>query len=135
MSRVIVFGTFDIFHLGHENFFIQAKNLGDYLLVVVARDKYVREIKGKHSRNSEVSRLKQVRESALPNKVILGSKTYNYYHTIRSYKIDTIALGYDQTIKVAVLKKLLRRHRLSEIKIKRLIPFKPHIYKTKLLLK
>ena len=37
-KKVICFGTFDILHLGHVNFFKQAKSLGDELVVVIARD-------------------------------------------------------------------------------------------------
>ena len=35
MKRVICFGTFDHLHPGHLNYFQQAKELGDYLIVVI----------------------------------------------------------------------------------------------------
>ena len=44
-KKVMVFGTFDIFHKGHENFLKQAKKLGDCLTVVVARDETVLKFK------------------------------------------------------------------------------------------
>ena len=47
MKKVILFGTFDIFHKGHKNFLEQAQEFGDYLIVVIARDKTVKKIKGK----------------------------------------------------------------------------------------
>ena len=34
MAKVMVFGTFDGVHPGHENFFEQAKQHGDYLIAV-----------------------------------------------------------------------------------------------------
>ena len=45
---VMAFGTFDILHEGHENFLKQAKALGNFLLVVIARDKTVKQIRANH---------------------------------------------------------------------------------------
>ena len=47
MTKVMVFGTFDYLHEGHKDFFRQAKQYGDELVVVVARDETVKQIKGK----------------------------------------------------------------------------------------
>ena len=131
---VMVFGTFDTIHKGHESFFKQAKNLGDYLIVVVARDVHVKSAKKSSPVNNEKIRVRNVRRSKLPAKVILGSKVHNFYRTIRTYKPETIALGYDQKPSINELKRQLRRHRLSRIKIVRLRAHKPRIYKTSLIL-
>ena len=38
MKRVITFGTFDVFHIGHVNILERAAQLGDDLLVGVSSD-------------------------------------------------------------------------------------------------
>ena len=38
MARVITFGTFDLFHIGHLQILKRAKKLGDYLIVGVSTD-------------------------------------------------------------------------------------------------
>lgn len=130
MKKVMVFGTFDILHLGHLDFFRQARKLGDYLIVVVARDKFVREAKGKYPKNPERIRASNVRKSSLINKTILGSRTHNFYTTIRTYIPDCIALGYDQKPSIEKLKRDLRKHRVRNVKIVRLNPYKSNIYKS-----
>jgi FAD synthetase len=135
MKKVMVFGTFDILHQGHLNFLKQARRLGDYLIVVVARDKFAKEAKGKLPKNNEKFRAKEVRRSKVADTVILGSKTHNYFRTIRTYKPEIVALGYDQKPNLPNLKKILKRHRLGKIVLVRLKSYKPHVFKSKLLLK
>jgi len=133
MKRVIAFGTFDIFHPGHESFLKQAKKLGDFLVVVVARNNNVVSSKGNPPTNHEKSRVSSVRKANIADKVILGSKTNNYFQTLRTYKINIIALGYDQKPTIKELKKTLSRHRLSQVEIIRLNPYNPSKYKSSLL--
>ena len=38
-TLVMVFGTFDYLHAGHENLFSQARELGSEIVAIIARDK------------------------------------------------------------------------------------------------
>lgn len=129
-EKVIVFGTYDFIHPGHISFFKQAKKLGDYLIVVVARDKFVLQSKKHPPKHSDIERVKQIRKLKIVDKAILGSRIHNYYRTIRTYKPGIIALGYDQKPKIWELKKDLKKHRLKGLKIIRLKPYKPKIHKS-----
>lgn len=48
IMRVITFGTFDLFHIGHLNVLKRCKDYGDYLIVGVSSDE-LNEKKGKKS--------------------------------------------------------------------------------------
>ncbi len=127
----MVAGTFDIFHFGHEYFLKEAKNFGDELIVVIARDENVLKIKGKMPRNIEDKRLKKVLESKLADKVILGNKE-NIFNIIEEIKPNVICLGYDQPIDEIKLKQEINKRKLI-IEVVRLKSFKPEIYKSSLM--
>ena len=40
MKKVITYGTFDLFHVGHLNILIRAKALGYYLIFAVSSDAF-----------------------------------------------------------------------------------------------
>lgn len=128
LNTVMAFGTFDILHNGHENFFKQAREYGDYLIVVIARDKTVEQVKGKLPRNNETARLKAVRASGLADEAVLGSLT-DKYAAIKKYKPDVVCLGYDQQVFTDNLKNKLAEYKLNA-KIVRLKPYHPDKYKS-----
>ena len=124
----MVFGTFDIIHPGHLDFFRQAKKYGDYLIVVVGRDRTVKKVKGKPPEHNEKERLNQVKKIKLINKVVLGHLK-NHYKIIQEYKPEVICLGYDQNSFVEGLSKALKIFKIKT-KIVRLKPFRQDIYKS-----
>ncbi len=136
----MIFGTFDIIHKGHLNFFEQAKSIfgkkeihNSFLIVSLARDKNVLKIKKKLPVNNERKRLSVVKKITLVDKAVLGGVNKYISHIVKE-KPDIIALGYDQTAYVDNLKKDLAKLGLKP-KIVRLKPHKPHLYKTSIILK
>ncbi|HWP60993.1 MAG TPA: riboflavin kinase [Candidatus Paceibacterota bacterium] len=97
-KRIMVFGTFDIIHAGHEDLFRQARALAanPYLVVSVARDDVVARIKGARPRNDEHTRLAAVAAHPLVDQAILGDAE-GYVSHIVAASPDVLALGYDQT--------------------------------------
>jgi len=46
MKKILIGGTFDLFHCGHLMMFKRAKEFGDYLVVFVSSDKETKQLKG-----------------------------------------------------------------------------------------
>ena len=129
----MAFGTFDLFHAGHENYLQQAKNLGDQLMVIIARDETVQKIKGHAPTHNERERMKNVKNSGLVDKVILGSKG-DKHAVLKKHRPDVIALGYDQHVFTQRLEKTLIDFKLNA-DIVRLEAYFPQMYKSSLLRK
>ncbi len=128
MKKVIVFGTFDILHPGHLDFFKQAKKQGDYLIAVVARDSNVERIKSKKPVNNEHKRLLEVYEAVEVDLAVLGNKE-DPYKVIEEQKPDIICLGYDQNSYSEGLSEELEK-RGVKAEIIRLNPHNEHVYKS-----
>lgn len=126
MRKVLVFGTFDGIHFGHINLFKQARKYGDYLVVVVARDKTVKKLKNHLPHKNENERLRDLMGCSLINEAIIGGKK-NPYKIIKKIKPDIICLGYDQTHFIDDLSGELKKIKLKT-KILRLKPYKPRKY-------
>ena len=131
MTRIMVFGTFDMLHAGHEDFFRQARALATdpYLIVSIARDAAVVRIKGTKPRHSERERLANTKSHTLVDEVVVGDEA-GYIKHIVAAEPDIIALGYDQAGEyVENLEKDLMAAGLKS-KVMRLQAFEPETYKT-----
>lgn len=129
MKKIMLFGTFDVFHEGHKDFFRQAREYGDYLIVVVARDKNVLKLKGRLPNNNEIARQKEISDSKFADIVVLGDLD-NKYKVIQKFKPDIICVGYDQKYSREELKEKLAEFGLNKTQIIRLKSFYPEIYKS-----
>lgn len=130
-TRIMIFGTFDMIHKGHESLFMQARSLAKrpYLIVSVARDVSVARIKGAPPRTGEEERRALLAAHPLVDEAIL-SDLDGYMPHIRAARPDIIGLGYDQFGEyVDRLEEDLRREGIQAA-IVRLAAFEPETYKT-----
>lgn len=127
-KKVMCFGTFDILHPGHLNYFQQAKKHGNYLIVVIARDK-TKKLQNKLIVFNEKERLKTIQNLEIVDEAVLGNLN-DKLKVIKDKKPNVLCLGYDQPIKIKTLKQ-----EFPLIKIKRMKPYKEHKYKSSLLRK
>lgn len=129
MKKVLVFGTFDIVHAGHIHMLKEAKEYGDYLVIVVSRDDITAQVKGALPIFNEHTRLQQVTDLGIGDRVRLGNLGEDRYKVIGEEQPDIIALGYDQEAFVDKLPE----HTSAYTQIVRLHAYKPEIYKSSLI--
>lgn len=122
--RVMVFGTFDDLHPGHEYLLTEAQKRGE-LFVVVARDVNVQRIKNRAPLQNENVRMKAISDRFPSATVMLGDPE-NFLWPVQTVKPDFILLGYDQKLPPGVTEADLG------VPTERLPGFDPHIHKSSL---
>ena len=130
MKKVMVFGTFDIIHPGHLHMFKEAKEYGDCLVAVVARDLTVAEVKKKPALNNENVRAENLKTVEEIDEIFLGHLD-DKYQIIREVNPDVIALGYDQVVFIGNLTDATPEN----CQIVKLQPYMPEVYKSSILKK
>lgn len=93
MKTVMAQGTFDVLHPGHIHYFEKSAELGDELIVVIARDSRVKD--RKNLQFDENERKEMVRSLEVVDQAVLGSEG-DIYSTVRQVDPNVITLGYDQ---------------------------------------
>ena len=104
MKRVITYGTFDLFHVGHLRLLKRARELGDYLIVGVSTDEFNR-LKGKRSVFPFEERKEIVESIKFVDKVIAEENWEQKIEDIKKYNIDIFVMGDDWKGKFDFLKK------------------------------
>lgn len=95
MTKVITYGTFDLFHQGHYNLLKRAKELGDYLIVGVTTDHFD-ESRGKlNVVDSIMERIENVRNTGFADEIIIEDHEGQKIEDIKKYGIDIFTLGSD----------------------------------------
>ncbi len=95
MKRVITFGTFDIFHVGHINILERAKALGDYLIVGVSSDELNQTKKGRKPVYSESDRLKIISSLKCVDEVFVERSLELKGEYIKNHQAHLLVMGDD----------------------------------------
>lgn len=103
MKKVLTYGTFDLFHIGHLNILKRARELGDYLVVGVSSDKF-NHIKGKKCAISDEERMAIVEAIRYVDKVVPEDSWEQKIEDIKKYDIDVFVMGSDWEGKFDYLK-------------------------------
>lgn len=93
MKTVMAQGTFDILHPGHIYYLKKSAELGEELVVVLARDSRVKDRKNLVFDEDERREILEALECV--DNAILGSEG-DIYSTVEQVDPDIITLGYDQ---------------------------------------
>ncbi len=103
MKKVITYGTFDLFHVGHLNLLRRAKALGDYLIVAVSSDAFNLG-KGKKCFVKDSDRMAIVEAIKYVDKVIPETSWDQKIEDVKKYGIDVFVIGEDWKGKFDFLK-------------------------------
>jgi len=94
MKKVITFGTFDLFHIGHLKLLERAKQEGNYLIVGISSD----ELNGKKGKKSVfplAERLEIVRSIKFVDEVFVEESLELKDEYIKTYSADILVMGDD----------------------------------------
>lgn len=94
MKRVITYGTYDLLHVGHINLLRRARELGDYLVVVLSSDEF-NLLKDKTAYHSYEDRKKILEAIKYVDKVIPEYTWEQKIQDVKDNNIDIFAMGDD----------------------------------------
>ena len=94
MKKIITFGTFDLFHIGHLNILKRAKEQGDYLIVGVSSDELNKK-KGKITVIPLKDRMEIVKSITYVDEVFIEDSLELKDQYIKNYGADVLVMGDD----------------------------------------
>ena len=103
MIKIITYGTFDLFHIGHLRLLKRVKELGDHLSVSISTDEF-NSVKGKKTLIPYEQRKEIVENIKCVDLVIPESCWEQKIEDIKKYEIDIFAMGRDWEGKFDFLK-------------------------------
>ena len=125
MKRVITYGTYDLLHYGHINLLKRARELGDYLIVVLSTDEFNWNSKQKKCYFSYEKRKQLLEAIRYVDLVIPETCWEQKIDDVQLYKADIFVMGDDWEGKFDFLKEycevvyLERTPEISTTKIKK----------------
>lgn len=97
MTKVITYGTYDLFHEGHYRLLQRAKQLGDYLIVGITTEEYDRTRGKLNVIDSLMTRIENVKKTGFADEIIIEEAAGQKFRDIQKYKIDIFTVGSDWT--------------------------------------
>ena len=104
MKKVVTFGVYDYFHLGHLRLFTAAKELGDYLIVAISTDEFNWNEKRKKCYFTYEQRKTLVEAVRYVDLVIPETCWEQKISDVKEFKVDTFVIGDDWKGKFDYLK-------------------------------
>ena len=106
MKRGITFGTFDVFHYGHQRILERSRELCDHLTVGVSSDELNQSKKGRPPYYSLQERLRIVGALRMVDEVFVEESMDFKAHYIRRYRADVLIMGDDWAGRFDIFKDL-----------------------------
>lgn len=132
MKKVLVFGIFDGIHSGHINFFKQAVQFGDELVVAVGQDSASKTLKNKSPNHPLRERIRFAGDVEYVTRAVPGDSEQGSYNIVKKEKPDIVCLGYDQKELARDFEKWNQANN-KNIQIKLLEPYNPQKYHNSLI--
>ncbi len=129
MKIVLVFGSFDGLHPGHESLLRQARNYGERVVAALAPDTVIERLKGHQPKYLFEERQDALLVSGLVDQIATSDKEEGVYRVLGRVHPDVVAFGYDQIeLRENFLKFLERTGK--QVKVVTLKAFEPDKYKS-----
>lgn len=93
--RVITFGTFDVFHIGHLRILERARAFGDVLVVGVSTDALNFEKKGRYPVYTQVERCEIINALRCVDEVFLEESLELKRDYLKHHRADVLVMGND----------------------------------------
>jgi glycerol-3-phosphate cytidylyltransferase len=94
-ERIITFGTFDVFHIGHVNLLERAQSLGSTLIVGISSDQLNFSKKQRFPIYAQEDRLKIIQSLSFVGEVFVEHSLEKKREYIEYYKADILVMGDD----------------------------------------
>ena len=119
MAKVLTFGVFDYFHLGHLRLFKQCKEFGDYLIVAVQDGDYILKYKpNADTLYSTQERVEMIEALKIVDEVVVYKSVGK--EALEMIGFDILALGEDHVgERFAIMEKWCQEHGKKVVRLKR----------------
>lgn len=95
MKKIITFGTFDVFHIGHLRILERAKSLGDELIVGVSSDDLNFSKKGRLPIYTQKERMEIIKSLKCVDAIFLEESLEKKAEYIKHYTANILVMGDD----------------------------------------